>query len=97
MKLKLGFIGFESNPDNGTGTIIRMETGGEVRTVYSNAIEAWNAFTAVALRPFEVKLRDELEKNGFNRWTGIKGDNPTESELYAMDLYQAIRRDNRNG
>ena len=97
MKLKLGLIGFESNPDNGTGTIIRMETGGEVRTVYSNAIEAWNAFTMVALRPFEIKLRDELEKNGFNRWTGIKGDVPTETELSAMDLYQAIRRGGLNG
>lgn len=93
MKIKLGQVAFESNPEDGSASIIK----GDTSTKYSNAIEAWNAFTAVALRPFEVKLRDELEKNGFNRWTGIKGDNPTESELYAMDLYQSIRRGGLNG
>ena len=93
MKLKLRDIAFESNAKDGTGSIIN----GEQVTKYKNAIEAWNAFTSIALRPFEIKLRDELEQNGFNRWTGIKGDNPTESELYAMDLYQSIRRGGLNG
>lgn len=93
MKVKLGQVAYESNPEDGTASIIR----GDKATKYSNAIEAWNAFAAVALRPFEVKLRDELEQNGFNRWTGIKGDTPTESELSAMDLYQSIRRGGLNG
>ena len=93
MKLKIRDVAFESDAKEGTGSIIR----GEHVTKYKNAIEAWNQFTSIALRPYEVKLRDELEENGFNRWTGIKGDSPTESELYAMDLYQSIRRGNLNG
>lgn len=93
MKLKIRDVAFESDAKEGTGSIIR----GEHVTKYKNAIEAWNQFTSIALRPYEVKLRDELEENGFNRWTGIKGDSPTESELYAMDLYQSIRRGNPNG
>ena len=93
MKLKIRDTAFESNPAEGTASIIR----GDTATTYGNAVEAWNAFKDIALRPFELKLRDELEENGFNRWTGIKGDTPTESELYAMDLYQSIRRGGQNG
>ena len=88
MKLKLRDIAFESNAKDGTGSIIN----GEQVTRYKNAIEAWNVFTSIALRPFEIKLRDELEQNGFNRWTGIKDDNPTETELKNMDEHQAIRK-----
>ena len=88
MKVKIRDIAFESNPEDGTGKIIE----GDNVTRYSNAIEAWNQFTFKAMRPFEVKLRNELEEHGFNRWTGIKGDTPTESELLAMDHYQSLRR-----
>ena len=81
MKLKIRDVAFESDAKEGTGSIIR----GEHVTKYKNAIEAWNQFTSIALRPYEVKLRDELEENGFNRWTGIRDDTPTETELKNMD------------
>lgn len=88
MKLKIRDVAFESSPADGTAKVFL----GESSTMYKNAVEAWNAFAELALRPFEKKLRDELEENGFNRWTGIKGDAPTESELKAMDFYQSVRR-----
>ena len=88
MKLKIRDTAFESNPAEGTASIIR----GDDITTYGNAIEAWNAFTMIALRPYEIKLRDELENNGFNRWTGIRDDTPTETELKNMDEHQAIRK-----
>lgn len=91
MKLKIRDVAFESDPVSGTATVIQGEDY-QRSTKYRNAVEAWNAFTELALRPFEKKLRDELEENGFNRWTGIKGDAPTESELAAMDFYQSVRR-----
>lgn len=87
MKLKIRDVAFESSPADGTAKVFL----GESSTMYKNAVEAWNAFAELALRPFEKKLRDELEENGFNRWTGIKGDAPTESELAAMDFYQSVR------
>lgn len=91
MKLKIRDVAFESDPVSGTATVIQGEDC-QRSTKYRNAVEAWNAFAELALRPFEKKLRDELEENGFNRWTGIKGDAPTESELAAMDFYQSVRR-----
>ncbi len=91
MKLKIRDVAFESDPVSGTATVIQGEDY-QRSTKYRNAVEAWNAFAELALRPFEKKLRDELEENGFNRWTGIKGDTPTESELAAMDFYQSVRR-----
>ena len=92
MKLKIRDVAFESNPAEGTAKIITGQDDSQKITKYGNAVEAWNAFAELALRPFEKKLRDELEENGFNRWTGIKGDAPTESELAAMDFYQSVRR-----
>lgn len=91
MKPKIRDVAFESDPVSGTATVIQGEDY-QRSTKYRNAVEAWNAFAELALRPFEKKLRDELEENGFNRWTGIKGDAPTESELAAMDFYQSVRR-----
>ena len=88
MKLKIRDPAFESNPAEGTAKIIRDGTV----TTYGNAIEAWNVFKDSALRPYEIKLRGELEDNGFNRWTGIKNDAPTETELKNMDEHQAIRK-----
>lgn len=91
MKVKIRDVAFESDPVSGTATVIQGEDC-QRSTKYGNAVEAWNVFAELSLRPFEQKLRDELEENGFNRWTGIKGDTPTESELKAMDFYQAVRR-----
>ena len=67
MKLKIRDVAFESDPAAGTARIIIGEDNQRI-TKYANSIEAWNAYTALALRPFEKKLRDELEQNGFNRW-----------------------------
>ena len=91
MKLKIRDVAFESDPAAGTARIIIGEDNQRI-TKYANSIEAWNSYTALALLPFEKKLRDELEQNGFNRWTGIKGDAPTETELKLMDEHQEIRR-----
>lgn len=92
MKLKIRDVAFESNPAEGTAKIITGHDDSQKITKYGNAVEAWNVYTALALRPFEQKLRAELEENGFNRWTGIKGDTPTETELKLMDDNQEIRR-----
>lgn len=86
MKRKIRDVAFESDPVSGTATVIQGED-------YQRSTKYRNAFAELALRPFEKKLRDELEENGFNRWTGIKGDTPTESELAAMDFYHSVRRD----
>lgn len=91
MKVKIRDIGFEFDPAEGTATVIQGEDL-QKRTIYGNAVEAWNAFAELALRPFEKALRDELEAHGYNRWTGIKNDMPTETELKLMDEHQAIRR-----
>ena len=59
MKLKIRDVAFESDPAAGTARIIIGEDNQRI-TKYANSIEAWNAYTALALRPFEKKLRDEL-------------------------------------
>lgn len=91
MKLKIRDVAFESDPVSGTATVIQGEDY-QRSTKYGNAVEAWNVFKDLALYPFEKKLRDELQENGFNRWTGIKGDAPTETELKLMDEHQSIRK-----
>lgn len=91
MKLKIKDVAFVSNPSAGTASIIIGEEEQRI-TNYGNSVEAWNVFKDLALYPFEKKLRDELQENGFNRWTGIKGDAPTETELKLMDEHQSIRK-----
>lgn len=63
---KIGTIGYECNESTGKARLIN---GSEV-TEFQNAIEAWNCFTNQALFPLEQELRDKLEANGFNRYTG---------------------------
>ncbi|WP_294749960.1 hypothetical protein [uncultured Ruminococcus sp.] len=85
MKLRIKDIAFESF-SNGNAKLITPE----YTNLYKNAVEAWNIFVQTALRPYEQQLRDELEGNGFNRWTGERKLYPTESELKAYD--EAARR-----
>lgn len=88
IRYKIKDVAFECDAEKGIGRVI----ADGVTTEYGNAIEAWNTFSIKALRPFELNLRNELEKNGFNRWTGTQLYN-TESELKAFDEYvEAVRR-----
>lgn len=68
IRYKIKDIAFECNEQTGAARII---TNGEDIT-FVNPIEAWNSFTMVALKPLENELRDKLEANGFNRWTGVR-------------------------
>lgn len=63
----------------------------EAQQTFTNAIEGWNYFTARALYPFEKFLRFKLQENGFNRWTGAKNPNFTETELKMLDEAAAAR------
>ena len=88
IRYKIKDVAFECDAEKGIGRVI----ADGVTTEYGNAIEAWNTFSIKALRPFELNLRNELEKNGFNRWTGTRLEY-TESELRAFDDYvEAVRR-----
>lgn len=69
-------------------TFVCDETKGTARIItpseqveYPNAIEAWNSFCSLALHPIEREIRDKLEANGFNRWTGIREKNPEEGRV----------------
>lgn len=81
IKYKIRDVAFECDEEKGTSKIITAEGIAE----YGNAVEGWNIFAMTALLPFEKHLRDELEKNGFNRWTGDK-NYYTESELKEFDV-----------
>ena len=43
---------------------------------FGNALEGWNYFTSLALWPMAESIRDELERNGYNRHTGAKEGKP---------------------
>lgn len=89
IRYKIKDVAFECDEEKGIGRVI---VDG-MTTEYANAIEAWNTFSIKALRPFELNLRNELEKNGFNRWTGTRRIDYTESELRAFDEYvEGVRR-----
>ena len=77
---KIGGVLFECDEVAGEATV----TTPQEEKKFTNAIEAWNYFTGYALRPFEIRLRDRLEENGFDRWTGDH-ENYTESELKYLD------------
>ncbi len=61
-------VAFECDEQTGKARIITQAQS----TEFINPIEAWNTFTMSALKPLEDELRDKLEANGFNRWTGIR-------------------------
>ena len=86
IKYKIRDIAFECDEVKGTAKVL---TPG-YEEFFSNAIEGWNTFVSDALQPLERDLREKLEENGFNRWTGERKLYPTESELKAYD--EAARR-----
>ena len=68
IKLKIKQVTFECDPVHGTA---KVATPTE-QEKFDNAIEGWNFFTSRALAPFADELRNALEENGFNRWTGVR-------------------------
>jgi len=70
VKLKIRQVTFECDPANGTAKV----TTPTEQAGFDNAIEGWNYFTSHALEPFEKELRNALQKNGFDRWTGAKAN-----------------------
>ncbi|MBR4627758.1 MAG: hypothetical protein IKO47_08680 [Ruminococcus sp.] len=68
IRYKIKDVAFECNETTGEARIITPEQ----ETKFINPIEAWNSFTMAALKPLEDELRNKLEANGFNRWTGIR-------------------------
>ncbi len=81
IRYKIKDVAFECNEKKGTAKVITPE--GE--ECFSNAVEGWNSFRSKAMYPLEIELRNKLEANGFNRWTGTRKLDYTESELKAFD------------
>lgn len=88
IRYKIKLVAYECDEEKGTAAVI---VDGEPKISFENAIEGWNYFTARALHPFEKFLRDKLQENGFNRWTGSKNPNYTETELKMLDEAAAAR------
>lgn len=86
IRYKIRDVGYECDEEQGTAKVITPDT----EKTFSNAIEAWNYFTGLSFYPLEKALRDELEKNGFNRWTGTR-DHLTETEMKIFDDIAAIK------
>lgn len=86
IRYKIRNIAFECDEVNGTGKVLTAER----EEYFSNAIEGWNSFVNAALHPLECELRDKLEENGFNRWTGRR-EHLTESELKIFDDLAAVK------
>lgn len=80
IRFKIRDVAYECDETTGTAKVF---TPGSVET-FTNAIEAYNVFKSYALQPLERDIRNRLEENGFNRWTGLR-NNYTESELKAQD------------
>lgn len=90
IRYKIKLVAYECDEEKGTATVI---VDGEPKISFENAIEGWNYFTARALHPFEKFLRDKLQENGFNRWTGTRKLDYTESELKVVDdVAEAVRK-----
>ncbi|MCR4794228.1 MAG: hypothetical protein K5898_03475 [Ruminococcus sp.] len=86
IRYKIKDVAFECDEAAGTAKVIAP---GYEKT-FTNAIEAWNTFKSYALEPLERDLRDKLEANGFNRWTGTR-DHLTETEMKIFDDIAAIK------
>ncbi len=72
IKYKIRDVAYELHSEQGTATVYTADGLHE----FGSAIEGWNFFVSRALRPMELAVRDELEKHGFNRYTGWKEDKP---------------------
>lgn len=86
IKYKIKDVAFECDETNGTAKVLTPDSQKE----FTNAIEAWNTFKSYAFQPFERDLRNKLEANGFNRWTGTR-DHLTETEMKIFDDLAAVK------
>lgn len=94
MRCRIGNVGYESDPIRGTARVIVSGQENDETRDFDNAIEGWNYFQSLALYPFDKKMRDELEENGFDRWIGIKGLSlSTESEKKYKDEFDNLLSD----
>lgn len=89
IKYKIKLVAFECDEEKGTATVI---VDGEPKISFKNAIEGWNYFTGLAFFPLERDLRNKLQENGFNRWTGTRKLDYTESELKMIDAADEAAR-----
>lgn len=71
IKYKIRDVAYELHSEQGTATVYTTDGSQE----FGNALEGWNYFTSLALWPMAESIRDELERNGYNRHTGIKEEN----------------------
>lgn len=72
IKYKIRDVAYELDAERGSAQVY----SGEQVYSFANAVEGWNFFVSRALRPMEQAVRDELEKHGFNRYTGWKEEEP---------------------
>lgn len=68
IKKKIGNIAFICNEETGKCSIV----DGDKEITENNPIVAWNIFWSRAGYVQCNQLRDKLEENGFNRYTGEK-------------------------
>lgn len=68
IKFKIRDISFICDEENGKCSIM----GSGENTVMNNPIEAFNTFWQMAGYTLLSEIRDAIEKNGFNRYTGVK-------------------------
>ena len=89
IRYKIRDVAYECDETQGTAMV--KAPSGDI--AFSNAIEGWNYFTGLAFFPLERDLRNKLQENGFNRWTGTRKLDYTESELKAVDdVAEAARK-----
>lgn len=68
IKFKIRGVSYACNEQTGECTII----GAGWSTIMYNPIEAFNTFWQMAGYDLLREIRDAIEKNGFNRYTGVK-------------------------
>ena len=73
IRYKVKDIAYECDETTGRSRLII----GGIKIEYQNAIECFNSFWGTAGFRMLENLRDKLEENGFDRWTGEVGDDMT--------------------
>lgn len=68
IKYKIRDVAYELDGERGSAKVYH---DGHIYC-FGNALEGWNYFTSLALWSMAESIRDELERNGYNRHTGIK-------------------------
>ncbi|MBQ8961645.1 MAG: hypothetical protein IJ071_10620 [Ruminococcus sp.] len=76
LKYKIRDVAFELDAPRESAKVY----DGDHIVCFANAVEGWNYFVITALRPMEQALRAELEKHGYNRYTGWKEEDHEKME-----------------